>query len=1246
MEAPHLAMVDSRARESLLAAKYAWLLGRALRPVRGHHATIEDLVQDAFNCFVPAGRSPRATFSVFTATLTSFCRFPSSTPSAWASRKDWRGPNWGPTPSSLHRRICVLAQGADENRVLCKELVNGDLDIEPNRSADVKTAELWMSIGETRAVKKRLTAATLSNTDHRNRSHMNRHLGRLSLDFFLLFAAALSVFGQTGQFSGNVSDPQHARVAGAHVRVVNQSTGVGHEVTTNSKGFYVVPFVPPGTYKIFVKAKGFRIAVSDPLTVTVGQGMVFDVELTIGDFDQSVTVNRGSQLLDTSDAAVSTVIDRQFADNLPLNGRSLQSLIELTPGVVVTNVNSSDTGQFSVNGQRAASNYFTVDGVSANFGIGGIGSGTNNPAGNGFAGALGATSVLGGTNSLVSVDALQEFRIQTSTFAPDTGRTPGGQISIVTRSGTNQFHGSLFDYFRNDKLDANDWFNTARTPALPKSEERQNDFGGAFGGPIRKDRTFFFFSYEGLRLRLPQTTLSQVPDFKARQNATPGMQPYLNAFPFNPDQPDLGDGIAEFNASYSNPASLNATSLRIDHKVNDKLTLFGRYNYSPSSLTSRALGGSTLNTVTYAQDTIQTGTLGATRILSPTITDDFRFNYSRANVTTSSKLDNFGGAVPAPAPFPGPFTTENADFSLDIYSLLNADINEGFGTHALQRQLALVDNLAVEMGKHRLAFGIDFRRLSPQVAQAQYFLLPFFADVPSAEVGDTSAAGIFLQSSVPTNLLLRNLGLFAQDTWQATGRLTLTYGLRWDVEFTPSAQSGPGIPGVVNFNNLSELALAPLGTPPFSTRYGNVAPRIGAAYQLFTKNGVPVTVLRGGFGVYYDLATSEIGNNINQGYPYESYTSIFGETFPVTPPPPAIIPPNATNGDTLVAFDPHLLSPHTLEWNVAVQQALGKQQTLSVSYVGAAGRNLLQTANVESPNPNLAQAILISSTGTSNYNALQAQFQRRLSDGLQALASYTWSHCTDMGSSGSLYSASNYPGPGSSPNQNQGDCDFDIRQAFSTGLTYNIPAPKVNRLTSAILGGWSLQSLIQTHTAPPVDVDDSLFTMLLNRTVEIRPDIVSGIPLYLYGPQYPGGKILNNTVGATTCSDGSPSVGPFCAPPTDANGNPLRQGNLGRNSLRGYPFAQWDFAVHRDFPIHESMKLQFRAEMFNVLNHPNFGPPIADISGNSGVFGYPVQTAAQALSGQFAGYSTAGGLNTLYQIGGPRSIQLALKLSF
>src|SRR6266478_2708975 len=336
---------------------------------------------------------------------------------------------------------------------------------------------------------------------------------------------------ETATLSGTVTDPTGAVVAGAEVRAVRIDTGTNYVSTTNTSGRYLIVGLQPGHFRIFVTKQGFKQIELTDVTLNVQDTVSRNFSLEVGAASESVTVNANDLKINTTDATVSTVVDRQFAENLPMNGRSFQTLIQLTPGVVLTQSTNYEAGQFSVNGQRASSNYWMVDGVSAN--IGTAAAATLIP-GNGFAGSLGSFSAQGGTNSLVSVDALQEFRILTSTYAPEFGRTPGGQISIVTRSGTNTFHGSAFDYLRNDVLDANDWF--GNFAGLPKPEERQNDFGGTLSGPILKDRTFFFFSYEGLRLRLPQTLLSTVPDditvpggLNARQNALQVLQPYLNA---------------------------------------------------------------------------------------------------------------------------------------------------------------------------------------------------------------------------------------------------------------------------------------------------------------------------------------------------------------------------------------------------------------------------------------------------------------------------------------------------------------------------------------------------------------------------------------------------------------------------------------------------------------------------------------------------------------------------------------------
>ena len=1040
---------------------------------------------------------------------------------------------------------------------------------------------------------------------------------------------------ETATVSGQVSDPSGLSVAGARVELVDIDRGASISSTTNNSGLYRFASVHPGHYRMEVRANGFRVVNVTGVTVNVQDHLEQNFQLTVGSAAESVTVEGQAPLIDTETGTVSTVVDRQFAENLPMNGRSFQSLVELTPGVVVTTTSVNDNGQFSVDGQRAASNYWMVDGVGANIGIG---LSLYGMAGNGLGGAVGSYNAMGGTNSLVSVDALQEFRIQTSTYAPEFGRTPGAQISISTRSGTNQFHGTLFNYFRNDKLDANDWF--ADRDGLKKPQERQNDFGGTLGGPLIKNRTFFFISYEGLRLRLPQVGQTTVPDLSARANAIPAMVPYFSVFPLPdpnlPDDPNLG--IAHFNASFSDKASLDAGSVRIDHKLNDQISVFGRYDQSPSTVLQRRASSTALNNLNLLDYSTQTVTAGTTWNASPRISNDFRFNYSKAISSGTFYLDNFGGGVPLTSlPFPSSITANNGIFWFESQAGLYIVGNEG---KPIQRQINIVDNVSLQKGSHSTKFGVDFRRLSPEQGVANYRQVPFFTDMPSAENGTPLFTVVDSETS-PT-FLFRNIGAFAQDTWRVVPRLTLTYGLRWDVDFVPHLLKGAGLPAAVGFdlNNLSNLGLAPLGTTPYSTRYNNFAPRIGLAYSLFQSREWQ-TVLRGGFGLFYDLASSEAGNNVlTSQYPLGSETLNFG-SFPLADPSPApISAPSPTNPGTAFLYDPHLRLPYTWQWNVAIEQSLGPQQSISASYIGSAGKRLLASAYLFGPSPSLSVAQLVMNAGRSDYDALQVQFQRRLSRGLQALASYSWAHSIDTGSAGSIGVVSNTVLPSSIPGTNRGPSDFDIRHAFSAGITYDIPGVRLNKLTDALFTGWSLENEIQVRSAPPVDISyapsGSFFPN--NFYGDIRPDLVSGQPFYLRGAQC--ASIFQGT-GDLASGQGCPGGWGFnpaaFAPPAGL------QGTTPRNFLRGFGATQWDFAVHRDFKLTESAKLQFREELFNFLNHPNFGPPSGFFGFGTG-FGLPLQTLGQSLGG--FGSSGAGGFSSLYQMGGPRSIQLALKLFF
>jgi len=738
------------------------------------------------------------------------------------------------------------------------------------------------------------------------------------------------------------------------------------------------------------------------------------------------------------------------------------------------------------------------------------------------------------------------------------------------------------------------------------------------------------------------TTLTGVPDLSVRQNAADATKPFLNAYPLPNGSDNVATGVAEFDASYTNPATLDAYSLRVDNKLGGKVALFGRYNYSPSASDTRGAGVLyPLSDVNVANITTQTGTAGITWSFTPFIVNDFRFNYSTVTASNYNYVDGFGGAVPPAAlPFPSSYSTKNAAFEFTVFGFVHPYLSVGSGTRNSQRQFNYVDSLSAQKGSHELKLGVDYRRLTPSFDPSLYTQEPIFLNVLSASESSLFAAQVF--SGRKSTLLLQNLGIFAQDTWRISPRLTLTYGVRWDMDFPPASVNGPALPAVSGYDlsNISSLALAPPGTPPFKMTFGNVAPRLGVAYQVAQRPDWAL-VLRGGFGVFYDLATSQIGDLLGTDYPFGATSTIFGQAlggtamFPLSSadaaPPPITTAELSSPGATLAAVDPHLKLPYTLGWNIALQQQLGKHQSLSASYIGSTGRRLIQSADFTSPNESFSNTDLIGNTASSEYAALQLQFERHLSHGLQTLASYTWSHSIDDGSNGTFGAGPNSFVPGLSTNANRGPSDFDLRHTFSAALTYNIPAPRSDSLTKIVLGGWSVENVVQAWSAPPVNVYYSSFEYLSGAFTQVRPDIVPGVPLYLHGSRYPGGKALNPAA--------------FTSPPTDSNGNPLRQGNLGRNALRGFGVAEWDFAVHRDFPIHEGIKLQFRAEMFNVLNHPNFGPPVGDLQSPQSInpqFGLSTQTLAESLGGA----AGIGGFSSLYQVGGPRSIQLALKLFF
>ena len=698
--------------------------------------------------------------------------------------------------------------------------------------------------------------------------------------------------------------------------------------------------------------------------------------------------------------------------------------------------------------------------------------------------------------------------------------------------------------------------------------------------------------------------------------------------------------MALFSASFSNPSTLNATSIRIDTNVTDKLILFGRYNYAPSQSVLRGGVTQTLNTLTHFAVRTRTLTLGGTYLLSPAVSNDLRFNYSRNFAGSFFTVDDFGGAIVSPDAFPSGRSSEDSFFNVNLSGAQLGALFWGKQNNSLQRQFNIVDSLSIVRGNHQIKAGIDYRRLSPIFNVPTYLQQFIFNGVGSlvSPVSGTFLSGRVQFAAITSGrdsqtAIFNNLSVYAQDSWRIVPKLTLTYGLRWELNPPPHEVNGKAPVALTQVNNPATFALAPRGTPLWKTTYDNFAPRVGLSYQLSDSPGKQ-TVLRGGFGLFYDLGNGLASNAFISGYPFFSTKPLlFGVPVPLSPSDAAAPVPGATPStqDTIYAFDPELELPRVYQWNVSVEQSLRGSQSLTASYVAAVGRRLLRLQAIPNPNTNLRGLYQITrNNATSDYHAMQLQFQRRLSRGLQALASYTWSHSIDIASSVQQLGTSILI---ADPKTDRGPSSFDVRHAFNAAATYNFPSPKVDRFTNAILSRWSLDSIFTARSATPVNVTYGASIPGLG-LIALRPDLVPGVPLYLDDPNAPGGRRFNNTQ-VTVPGNPLPQIGPFLRPTA------ARQGSLGRNALRGFPIWQWDLALRRQFNFAEHRNIQFKMEFFNVLNHPNFGDPSGSLTTLS-TFGVSTSMLGRSLG--VGGLQ--GGFNPLYQLGGPRSMQLSVRLQF
>lgn len=993
----------------------------------------------------------------------------------------------------------------------------------------------------------------------------------------LALLAACCALGQPrAQFSGFVRDTSSAVVQQAAISVLNLDTGIRRSTVSNQEGFYAVSSLTPGQYKITVRKPGFATVAQTGIglhSMDVGR---LDFTLEVGSLRDEITVDSRPTLMNASDGSSGMVTTRNPAEQLPVNGRGLQGLIDLAPGVLTTPATAGEAGQFSVNGQRPATNYFTVDGVSANNGVSGSGL-----PGQFSGSALPSMSAIGSLHNLLSLGELDELRVQTSTYAPEYGRLPGAQVAVSTRSGSNELHGEVFSSLRNEAIAAGNWFGNAA--GLGRIPQRMVDSGGSLSGPVLRNRTFFLVSTEQIRLRQPGVVRIPVPSLAARDTAPAFPRDLVRSFPL-PNGPGLGGGAALHTAVTSNPAEVGTTGVRVDQALGSVGTLFVRINHAPSS---NQFGYLQRNEAHFRSQSLTVGVITA---ISPRVTNDFRFGNSRTRVESSWLPGAANIDLRRVLPSPGQNQKLYAIGIRGFGQILTGDAGE-----SRQGLWSLANTLSFAAGRHDVRAGLDYQRMTPERDRAIESLVQLYDSFERLMQGATPTY-TFAQTGGGRSLI-ETMSFFAQDTWHVTPRLNLTYGVRW--EFTPAPSyrntTGPEPPGVVTLptpgGSVSNFASG--GTPVWKTRYSQFAPRLGAAWRLGN-----ATVIRAGAGLFYDLGFSSAVDLIN-GAPFNRWRSATG------------IATVATES-LQYGFAPNLKLPYTAQWNVTVERGLSANSAVSVGYVGSSGKRLMRREGELLPGQITPGTVLATNNGKSSYHALQVHYRSRDVRGLQGTVSWTWAHAID---NGSWDSAAYLVFAGSGRENDRASANFDVRQSLQGALSYDLGRSKLPWSR-----GWLLSGTLRARSGFPVDLVTTDQPFGLGFDNDVRPDLVPGVPVWLADTATPGGRRLNPAA--------------FRIPRRG------QQGTLGRNALRGNGLVQTDMALQRTVVVTERLRLQFRAEAYNVANSPSFADPMRVLA--SPLFG----TSPSMMNQMLGAGRPSSGLSPAFQSGGARVFQAGFTLRF
>jgi hypothetical protein len=1040
----------------------------------------------------------------------------------------------------------------------------------------------------------------------------NDRRGVIALAALTCWLALASSAAAQSMLGGVVRDPTGHVAPNVTVVAENEKTRQIWDTQSSSLGLYAFYRLPDGKYTISVFLPPLSFLKKN-VDVRPNTKTALDIPLRVGR-EEHITVRSTSALPRRfQDGSLGFAFSREAIDSMPKsNGENLQSILGAISGINYTE-SVGTLAQYTTMGQRRHSNSLTIDGVSGDLGIDVIGLGITQAGSS----TLPAFSTSGGTQTLVPFDAIDEVQIRTSNAPSEYARSPGAQTVVVTRSGSDYFRASSFANFRPDSLAAGDWF--VNSGARPLGRKAYRDFSLSVGGPILPKRLFYFAAWERQHIDRSVDATVSVPSLALRTalESRPGGSPIrslLDAYPL-PNGEELTGGIAKLKERFPALTRSDAVSLRLDGHISSRHRAFVRINDGDSegdSLTSAYVPVFSYRSIESTSTT--TATSGFSSVLG-SATHDLRISSAvhRGSIDmASSPLAN--AQLEASRLIAPGVSASDAWISL-ILPADGGSVQSGRYSANSNRQFQMVDTLSILRGAHEWRVGLEYQQVTASTDPAAHRYVYRFMN-NAVEFAQGLARVVTITNLLPARARRESYSLSIQDTFRATSNLTLGYGLRYSVKPAPFSRTDQE-PFLVDFDTLQpNQRPTPRGGPLWDTSWTDIAPRVNAAYQLKRSVGWE-TIVRTGWSLISGERLGSGAGAFGGGYPYVTNAQLVSTPFPA-PPEKLIVTPSAalseTENSTYFSFPKNMRLPRTHEWQLAVDQSLGRSQQINLAYVGSAGRDLIYW---HSFNFGFSNVQAYSNAARSDYHALLLEYVRRKSRGFQGRLSYTWSHAidNDSGEARRPYAPPEFL----SPWANRASADFDRRHVLRVVGSYQIPTPHAPAWLASLCAGWYLDAVVTAQSSTPVTIASPRTLSFGNYLV--RPDVRTSVPMWIDDSESPGGRRINPAAFET---------------PLEA-----RQGFLGRNTLRGSPLRQIDLSIARSIRIGQRASAQVRLDVFNVLNTPNFGPPngILQTAG----FGLPDRSFAESLG---TGTLQFGGLVPIQQLGISRSLQFGVRLSY